>query len=182
VERKYTGESIYIKNGEEAKDTFGGTSCNYVVQAKRHELTKEQEMEARNVGFYRIIYGTTKFDGFNSKGEKLKFESTFQMKFQGKNGSILKDMIQLTKGVLHQNEIELTTVPSPYGQGYNIKIGDRTSLDVPSDPFENSDDGRLFTLFQKDIDGHNSMVLDKYNNAVKSRASDADAVQKVEAS
>ena len=181
-ERKYTGESILIKNGEEAKDTFGGTSCNYVPQAKRNELSDDQKKIAQNVGFYTVIYGTVKLDGFNSKDEKLSIDSSFQMKFQRKNGATLRDMIQLTKGVLHQNEFHLTTVPSPTGMGYHLVIGDRVSLDVPADPKENSDDGRLYNLFQKDVSAHNASVLQKYNEAVKKKANDKEAVLKVEAS
>ena len=181
-ERKYTCESILIKNGGEAKDTFGGTSCNYVPQAKRTELSDDQKKIAQNVGFYTVIYGTVKLDGFNSKDEKLSIDSSFQMKFQRKNGATLRDMIQLTKGVLHQNEFTLTTVPSPTGMGYHLVIGDRVSLDVPADPKENRDDGRLYTLFQKDVSAHNASVLQKYNEAVKKKANDKEAVRKVEAS
>jgi hypothetical protein len=66
--------------------------------------------------------------------------------------------------------------------GYHLVIGDRVSLDVPSDPKENSDDGRLYTLFQKDVSAHNASVLQKYNEAVKKKANDKEAVRKVEAS
>ena len=54
-----------------------------------------------------------------------------------------------------------------------------TSLDVPANLLEDSDDGRAYQLFKNDIDAKNSQVMEKYHAHLKKYADDTEAVSKV---
>jgi len=91
------------------------------------------------------------------------------------------DSLLSNKGILWSNKVELSTEEKTVGGNtfYNIKIGKITSLDVPANLLEDSDDGRAYQLFKNDIDAKNSQVMEKYHAHLKKYADDTEAVSKV---
>ena len=183
-EKTFSAESILVAFGEEAFDTLGTTKCGYVTAKNRNDLTPDQKEKANNTKFYRIMYGLIDMKGENSKGDKITLKQyPVQVKYAGGNAVVMSNLDSLlsNKGILWSNKVELSTEEKTNGgiTYYNIKLGKITSLDVPANLLEDSDDGRAYQLFKNDIDAKNSQVMEKYHAHLKKYADDTEAVSKV---
>ena len=163
-EKTFSAESILVAFGEEAFDTLGTTKCGYVTAKNRNDLTPDQKEKANNTKFYRIMYGLIDMKGENSKGDKITLKQyPVQIKYAGGNAVVMSNLDSLlsNKGILWSNKVELSTEEKTNGgiTYYNIKLGKITSLDVPANLLEDSDDGRAYQLFKNDIDAKNSQVI-----------------------
>jgi len=184
-ESKFANESILVAFGEEAFDTKGTTKCGYVTAKNRNDLMPDQKDIAKNTKFFRIMYGLIDMKGESSKGDKVTLSQyPIQIKMQGGNAAVMSNLDSLlqNKGILWSNKVELSTEEKTTGGNtyYNIKIGKITSVDVPSNLLEDSDDGRAYQLFKNDIDAKNSSVMEKYHTSLKGIKDDKEAVSRVQ--
>ena len=130
------------------------------------------------------MYGLIDMKGENSKGDKVTLKQyPVQVKYAGGNAVVMSNLDSLlsNKGILWSNKVELSTEEKTVGGNtfYNIKIGKITSLDIPANLLEDSDDGRAYQLFKNDIEAKNEQVMGKYHAHLKKYADDTASVSKV---
>jgi len=183
-EKTFSAESILVAFGEEAFDTLGTTKCGYVTAKNRNDLTPDQKEKANNTKFYRIMYGLIDMKGESSKGDKITLkEYPVQIKYAGGNAVVMSNLDSLlsNKGILWSNKVELSTEEKTNGgiTYYNIKLGKITSLDIPANLLEDSDDGRAYQLFKNDIEAKNEQDMRKKKKKKKKYADDTASVSKV---
>tara|TARA_S200002703_G_C3799168_1_gene246917 strand:- start:2980 stop:3804 length:825 start_codon:yes stop_codon:yes gene_type:complete len=184
-ENNFSNESILVAYGEEAFDTRGTTKCGYVTAKNRNDLTPDQKETAKNTKFYRIMYGLLDMKGESSKGDKITLSQyPVQIKYAGGNAVVMStlDSLLQNKGILWSNKVSLSTEEKTMGGNtyYNILLGKITSVDVPSNLLEDSDDGRAYQLFKNDIDAKNTSVMEKYHTSLKGIKDDKEAVSRVQ--